>query len=73
MEAYDLWASNDARKEKWLASRPICCACGEHIQDEKAFYYNDQWFHKDDDCERALMELVWEDIKKDYLEDVEEL
>ncbi len=28
-------------EERWLSRRPICKDCGEHIQDETA-YYNDR-------------------------------
>ena len=72
LDNYDLFEQEEARKEKWLASRPICSCCEEPIQSEEAFYYNDQWFCKDRDCKKALMELVWEDIESDYLENVDD-
>lgn len=36
------WAEQDMRdreerQERWLASRPVCDWCGEHIQDEHWF------------------------------------
>ena len=30
-------ANRDAEAEEWLNSRPVCCHCGDHIQDE--FYF----------------------------------
>ena len=33
----------DARQNKWLEQRPICVDCGEHIQDDQAYYINGEW------------------------------
>jgi hypothetical protein len=66
MEAYDLWASDDARKEKWLASRPICCICKEHIQDEQMISYNGKQCCPVYECEWEF----WQGIREDFLEDV---
>ena len=71
IDNYDLWCEHDARQEDRLARMPQCECCGCHIQTEKAFYYNYQWFCTDEYCEEELMQLVWEDIKNDYLEEVE--
>jgi len=60
----------DAEQSRRLERRPICCCCEEHIQEEKAFYYDSEWFCPD--CEKELMEVVWEDIRNDYLCDVDE-
>ena len=68
---YAIWCEHNARQEKELEELPVCECCGEHIQTENAFYYNDQWFCTERACEKELMELVWEDIRKDYLFDVE--
>lgn len=35
---------------RWLESRPKCSECGEPIQDESAFFYNDEWI-----CEDCMM------------------
>lgn len=67
---YDYFEAMEYEREKKLARMPKCECCGEHIQTEKAFYYNDQWFCMD--CEEELMQLVWDDIKSDYLEIAEE-
>jgi hypothetical protein len=72
IDNYDLWCEYDARQSEMLASMPVCECCGEHVQTETAFYYNNQWFCTDRECEKELMELVWEDIKNDFLFDVEE-
>ncbi len=31
---YSMWERREAEQERWLESRPICCRCREHIQDE---------------------------------------
>lgn len=30
----------DAEQEAWLAKRPVCADCDEHIQDCEAYYIN---------------------------------
>jgi hypothetical protein len=67
----DHWTEHNRQREEELNRLPVCECCGEHIQTRKAFYYNDQWFCTDRECEKELMELVWEDIKNDYLVEVE--
>ena len=69
---YDYFEAMDYEREMKLARMPVCECCGEHVQTETAFYYNDQWFCTDKECEKELIELVWEDIRNDYLVDVEE-
>lgn len=64
---YDLFEADDARKAKWLESRPICCVCKEPIQEEKMIYYNDQHCHALIECEMEF----WHDIRGDFLEDVD--
>ena len=66
----DYFEAMEYEREMKLARMPKCECCGEHIQTEEAFYYNDQWFCMD--CEEELMQLVWDDIKSDYLEVAEE-
>ena len=31
---YSQWEYQERQAERWLASRPICCVCSEHIQEE---------------------------------------
>ncbi len=59
---------HDAEKEKWLASRPICCICKEAIQDEKMIYYNDQHCHPLYECELEF----WQNIREDFLENTDD-
>ena len=40
------------RQEKWLKSRPECAWCGQPIQDESAYYVNNDWC-----CERCMEEM----------------
>ena len=61
-----------AEQQEWLDKRPVCEYCGEPIQEERAFYYADQWFCVDKKCEKEFMEMVWEDIRKDFLITVED-
>lgn len=68
----DQWSEHNRKQEESLMMRPKCECCGEHVQTRKAFCYNDQWFCTDRECEKEFMELVWEDIRKDYLENVED-
>lgn len=37
----------DARLTQMLERLPVCADCGEHIQDEEAFYINDEWLCND--------------------------
>lgn len=37
------FARHDAEQEAWLLKRPVCADCGEHIQDEEAYYINGEW------------------------------
>lgn len=60
----------DAEQQKWLDKRPVCDGCGEPIQEQQAFYYADEWFCME--CEEECKESVWEDIRSEYLVQVEE-
>ena len=42
-DAYDQWKRHDAEQNRWLEERPVCADCGEHIQDERAYYINGEW------------------------------
>lgn len=46
---YDLFARHDAEQEAQLEKLPECSECGEHIQDEEAYYINGEWI-----CERCM-------------------
>ena len=39
----DAFHQHEAAQERWLRSRPVCAECGEHIQDEYAFYIDGEW------------------------------
>ena len=66
---YQRCEADDNAKERKLQKRPICCICKEHIQDEQAIYYNDEWCHNDRECSSEL----WDEMIKEFLENVEEL
>ena len=39
----------DREQAEWLKRLPVCVDCGEPIQDETAFYINEEWV-----CERCI-------------------
>lgn len=60
-DAYDQWSRHDAEQESRIAQLPECEDCGEHIQDERA-YYIDGCFICQTCMEAYLVEV------SDYLE-----
>jgi hypothetical protein len=44
---YDMWAFNEAEKDAWLESRPVCEHCGHPIQDEGLMNINGYLYHVD--------------------------
>lgn len=44
---YSQWEAHEQEQNSWLAKRPICADCGEHIQDEEAYYINGEWICAD--------------------------
>lgn len=59
MDNYSMWERNEREMEKRLARRPVCCQCGEHIQDEFAYRINDDLFCQD--CLEACFQVYVED------------
>ena len=49
---------HDWEQTRRLSSRPECSECGEHIQDETAYYINGEWI-----CENCM------DTYKRYVDD----
>lgn len=37
----------DAEQERRLARLPLCSVCGEHIQDEEAYFIGGRWICED--------------------------
>ena len=64
MDNYDLWEQHDAEQEEWLRSKPKCCRCGEHIQQEEAVEYDGEYW-----CEECE-EFLWKKIRREYLEEI---
>ena len=58
---YSMWQRKEAEAERWLQKRPVCADCGEHIQDEDAYYINGEFICKD--CMDAYLVSV-----EDYIE-----
>lgn len=40
---YSLWEAKEQDFERWLKTRPICCECEEHIQDEFCYEINGEY------------------------------
>jgi formylmethanofuran dehydrogenase subunit E len=40
---YSQWEAHQREYDSWLAKRPVCADCGEHIQDEEAYYISGAW------------------------------
>jgi hypothetical protein len=49
----------DREQDAWLARRPICCGCGEHIQNDTLFRIGGQAY-------------CWECVRSEFEEDIEE-
>ena len=56
---YSQWEAHEREEERWLARRPVCEYCEEHIQDDHYFDINgevvcpdclESYFRKDIDC-----------------------
>ena len=41
-DAYDQWCWHQAEEDAWLAKRPVCSCCEEHIQDDTCYEINDE-------------------------------
>ena len=39
---YSQWEAHEREAERWLARRPVCDYCEEHIQDGHYFYINSE-------------------------------
>lgn len=35
---YSQWERHEREAERWLESRPVCCNCGEPIQEEPRYH-----------------------------------
>ena len=46
-DAYSQFKSRERRLEAWLRKRPVCCYCGEHIQDEQLFDIEGELYHEE--------------------------
>ena len=44
---FSQWEAHEAKHEAWLNTRPVCCHCGEPIQDERMFDINGNYYHVD--------------------------
>lgn len=44
---YSQWEHHEREQERWLAKRPVCCHCGEYIQEENLFDINGNLYHEE--------------------------
>ena len=51
----------DAEQQTKLEQLPECSECGNHIQDEYAFYINGEWI-----CERCMKENYRREVFPEY-------
>lgn len=56
----DIYYAYERDREKELESLPLCCMCGEHIQQEDAVHLNGEWFC--DDCLKDSREEIYADL-----------
>ena len=52
---------HEAKQESWLARRPVCADCEQHIQEETAYYINGEWL-----CQGCMSTYLVE--VRDYIE-----
>jgi formylmethanofuran dehydrogenase subunit E len=62
IDNFALWEAHDREEQVQLDKLPLCECCNQPIQQERAVYYNDQWFCED--CE----DEAWAVIKFDFME-----
>lgn len=53
---YSQWEAHERQHEAWLARRPVCADCENHIQDETAYYINGEWICED--CMDSYRQVV---------------
>ena len=39
---YDVWLAHDAEQDAWLQERPVCCWCGEAVQEDHYYLISDE-------------------------------
>lgn len=39
---YSMWKKHQGSQDAWLARRPVCSECGEHIQEDYYYLINDE-------------------------------
>ena len=59
-DAYDQWKAHEAEQQAQLDELPMCCECGERIQQEDAVCINDNYI-----CDHCLDDLRVELLRGD--------
>lgn len=55
---YSQWEAHQMKQEAWLAERPVCADCDEHIQDDHCFEINGEYI-----CPRCMEDLHRRDVE----------
>ena len=42
---YSQWEAHEAKQEAMLQNLPVCCHCGEPIQEDRMFDINGNYYH----------------------------
>ena len=50
--------NHEAEQESWLAERPVCADCDEHIQDDHCFEINGEYI-----CPKCMEDLHRRDVE----------
>ncbi len=66
MDNYERWERHDAEQERWLNKRPVCCECGEHIQEEHLFDIDGDLVCED--CLKSYAERNFKQSTEKYME-----
>lgn len=59
---YSQWENHERKAESWLARRPVCYECGEHIQDDECWEMNSELICTD------CLEANHKKCTEDYIE-----
>lgn len=59
---YSQWENRERQHEAWLARRPVCVDCDEHIQDDHCFEFNGEYI-----CPRCLEDLHRKDADDSWM------
>lgn len=53
IDVNDLYNAHERKQEEWLKSRPVCCKCGDPIQDEFGYFVDNDWI-----CQECMKDFI---------------